>query len=156
VRTIEQTLDSAVPDWRQINEDPRFIQWLQGREVLSGRARMELLDDASAAGDADRIVAMFKHYLSEQSQATPPTQAPQAAQSSVVDPASLVAPTRLPVGQVSPDAALDREKPIIRVSQVRQFYRDVTDGKYRTRPKDKQSFEEAIFEAQREGRLRPD
>ena len=51
---IDHALDTAVPNWRQVNSNPRWIEWLNFPEPLSGCRRQELLNDAVARGDADR------------------------------------------------------------------------------------------------------
>jgi hypothetical protein len=62
-RGLEQALDREVPRWREINADPRWLQWLAQRHELSGQPRQRLLDDATAQGDARRIIALFHGFL---------------------------------------------------------------------------------------------
>jgi len=70
---LNQALDAAVPNWRQINNDPRFHQWLLTPEIYSGVIRDRLLKDAAAAGDAERLIRFFRGFLQEQGVAGQPT-----------------------------------------------------------------------------------
>ena len=75
---IDRALDAAVPNWREINQDPRWIQWLNSLEPYSGYRRQDLLNDAVAQGDAGRVIAIFKGFIAEaggqQGQASQPGQ----------------------------------------------------------------------------------
>ena len=57
-----QALDQAVQDWRRINKNPAFIQWLTGIDEFSGRTRQQLLDEAHATFDANRVIRFFMTY----------------------------------------------------------------------------------------------
>ena len=59
----------AAPNWREINRNPRWLQWLQEIDSLSGRTRQQLLNDATAAGDAPRVIAFFRGFQQEVGQA---------------------------------------------------------------------------------------
>jgi hypothetical protein len=64
-RNLDQALERAVPNWREVNNDPRFIEWLDNPDPLSGRTRQQLLNEATARGDARRIIAFLKGFLAE-------------------------------------------------------------------------------------------
>jgi hypothetical protein len=64
--SLDRELDREVPDWRQINGDPRFHAWLLLPETYSGVIRDRLLKDAVAAGDAQRLINFFRGFLREQ------------------------------------------------------------------------------------------
>jgi hypothetical protein len=58
-------LDSAselAGQWREINEDPLFIAWLEQRSS-SGQTWLLLLRDAYAKGDGKRAAAFYRAYL---------------------------------------------------------------------------------------------
>jgi hypothetical protein len=40
-----------------------LVAWLQGRDILSGQIRQQLLDDAVARGDAGRVISFFRGFL---------------------------------------------------------------------------------------------
>jgi hypothetical protein len=64
--SIDRELDAAVPNWREINTDPRFHSWLLQPEPYSGVIRDRLLKDAAAAANAQRVISFFKGFLREQ------------------------------------------------------------------------------------------
>src|SRR5215831_19328564 len=64
-RSVDAALDRAVPNWREINRDPRWLNWLLLPEPLSGRSRQLLLDDATARGNAASVIALFNGFLRE-------------------------------------------------------------------------------------------
>jgi hypothetical protein len=72
---IDQALDAAVPNWRQVDQDQRWLNWLLMPEPLSGRIRQELLNEAAARGDATAVVAFFRGFLREAGQAPQQTRA---------------------------------------------------------------------------------
>jgi hypothetical protein len=61
--SIDRELDAAVPNWRQVNQDVRWFQWLADYDVYSGYRRQDLLNDATVKGDAGRVVAIFRGFL---------------------------------------------------------------------------------------------
>jgi hypothetical protein len=63
--SIDRELDGAVPNWRQINQDVRWFQWLAGYDVYSGYKRQELLNDAVNKADAFRVISIFRGFLRE-------------------------------------------------------------------------------------------
>jgi hypothetical protein len=152
-------LDQQVPEWRSINVSPRFKAWCGLRDVYSGVVRGSLLNGAFKAADAPRVVQFFKGFLAEE-QATgqlpdpsyqPP--APPVPRVAAIPLESLTAPGRAhPAG--GNDAQLPVEKPIFTRNQIAEFYRHVREGRYAGRDADKNATEQAIFAAQREGRVR--
>jgi hypothetical protein len=67
-RNLQQRVEAAVPDWRQVNEDPRWLSWLQGYDGLSGYKRQDMLNDATAKGDAERVIRFFRGFRGEAGQ----------------------------------------------------------------------------------------
>jgi len=61
--TIDQYLDANVPNWRQINANERFHNWLLQSDTFSGVIRDRLLKDAARSGDASRVANFFRAYL---------------------------------------------------------------------------------------------
>lgn len=160
--TINSTLDAQVPNWRDVNANPRWLQWLRLPDVYSGRVRQHMLNDATAAGDASRVVAFFKGFLAEE-QATghvdPDTEeleaaAPAPARKAAVDPVTLAAPGRPRPASSQPPTTNAADKPVITRAQISAFYANVRAGAYRGQDALKQQHEQMIFAAQREGRVR--
>lgn len=58
--SLHQQVAAAIPNWREINADPAWRQWLEGTDEFSGRRRQTLLDEAVARGDAAAVIAFFK------------------------------------------------------------------------------------------------
>jgi hypothetical protein len=150
-------LDGAVPDWRTINKNHRFISWLRLPDVYSRQVRQSLLNEAYQAADAPRVLEFFRGFLRDETATgnaeTVPHAEPQPAPRIAAVPlASLAAPGRArPATGDTPGPA---DKPIFTRAQVRRFYADVRRGVFAGRETEKARQENEIFAAQREGRLR--
>jgi hypothetical protein len=64
-RALDQRVAALVPEYQQIDSDPRWHDWLRNSDSLSGRPRQALLDDAIANRDAHRVAQFFKQFLRE-------------------------------------------------------------------------------------------
>jgi hypothetical protein len=49
---LDREVAAAVPNYQEIDNDPRWHQWLRQVDPYNGRIRQELLNDAIAAGSA--------------------------------------------------------------------------------------------------------
>src|SRR6478735_7281483 len=58
--SLDQRVEAAVPNYREIDSNPEWHRWLLTVDSLSGRVRQQLLNDAIASGDASRIAAFFR------------------------------------------------------------------------------------------------
>jgi hypothetical protein len=114
----------AAPNWREINRNPRWLQWLQEIDSLSGRTRQQLLNDATAAGDAPRVIAFFRGFQQEVGQAP---------------------------GRARPARP---EKPIYTRAQIAQLYSAHRKGAYVGREAEWARQDADIIAAGREGRIR--
>ena len=94
-RGLYQTLDAQLPSWREIDNDPRWRQWLLFSDPLNGRPRQSLLNDAITRNDSACVLSFFRGYLAEASQ---PPQQPQHAPSA---PASKRTYTRADITRYS-------------------------------------------------------
>lgn len=151
-------LDRAVSDWRAINVSDRFKAWCGLRDVYSGQVRGKMLNAAFQAADAPRVIAFFKGFLNEEQttgQLPDPSgqpQPPAAARTPAMTLESLTAPGRAhPAGG---DQPLPADKPIFTRAQIAAFYRAVRENQFVGREADKNTTEQAIFAAQRDGRVR--
>lgn len=85
------SLTSMVPDWEQINQNPKFLTWLDEVDELTGETRQSLLSRAEQSRDAARTAKFFNAFKKTSStwaatsanaldqQVTPPTnKAPNA------------------------------------------------------------------------------
>src|SRR5262249_48331269 len=62
---LDREVQAAVPDYQQIDNDPRWHQWLRAPDPHTGLMRQELLNEAIAAGSATRVIAFFRGFLRE-------------------------------------------------------------------------------------------
>ena len=60
---LDQQVERAVPNYREIDQDPRWHQWLLSSDPLSGRQRQQLLNDAIASGATNRVISFFRQFL---------------------------------------------------------------------------------------------
>jgi hypothetical protein len=155
---MDSTLDQEVPQWRQLNETPAFLEWLQLTDPYSGTIRINLLRDAYGQCNTPRVAAFFKGFLAEEAataprdqEATPQAAAPQSApQPGKPSLDQFAAPGRAK----SAAGPAPAEKPFFTRAQIATFYAASTAGKFAGREAEKQKIEAQIFEAQREGRVR--
>lgn len=57
-----RSLDMLAPEWKQLNEDPGFLKWLDEVDELTDEPRHSLLGKAEAARDAVRVAKFFNSY----------------------------------------------------------------------------------------------
>jgi hypothetical protein len=156
--SVYDKLDAEVPNWREVNVNPRFKTWCALRDLYSGQLRGVLLRNAFATADGPRVAAIFKGFLAEE-QATGHVPAPQPVQQPPAPGHAPAVPLEALAAPGRPNPApgtdtLGAEKPIFTRAQVAAFYADVRRGAYNGREDDKNSIEREIFAAQREGRVR--
>jgi hypothetical protein len=58
-------LDGNLPKWRDTNEDPEFLAWLNLRDEGTGVIRDVLLKDAFAKGEPQRVAYFFRSFISD-------------------------------------------------------------------------------------------
>lgn len=146
-------LDENLPQWRDLNTNEGFIDWLRLPDPYSGAIRHDMLKAAYAQGNASRVLAFFNGFLAEEAVVAPAGQEPDPQVTKVpkVPLANLAAPGR---AKTAASASAPAEKPIITRAQIAAFYADLANGKYRGRDAEKNKAEAMIFEAQRDGRIR--
>jgi hypothetical protein len=129
---LDQQIAAAVPNFREIDNDPRWHRWLLGVDPLNGRMRQHILDDAIRAGDPSRVTAFFRGYMQEQGAA---------------------GQTPGHTGHASQRARSAREKPIYTRELIGALYEQHRRGEFAGREKEWAQIEQDIFRAQREGRV---
>jgi hypothetical protein len=139
-RQMTKQLDERVEGWRQQNDDPNFLRWLAEKDQFSGQSRQQLLNAAWQSGAADRVINIFNGYRQEARRPAQHQSYPSAA------------------GTMPSTAGHSRDwpttgRPIIRGSQITNFYNDVASGRYEHRQDQKNALERALNEAVREGRV---
>jgi hypothetical protein len=165
---MNSTIESMIPNWADLNRDPRFIQWSQLPDVFSGAIRKTLMQDAWNSGDAQRVAAFFQAFLTEEAATNP-----QGGTGQRLLPPSRMVVSDTPVGPSSPGAPLDlaslaapgrahsagdkpAEKPVYTSAEITRFYTDVAAGRWRGRDAQRIAIDHDIMAAQREGRIIPD
>jgi hypothetical protein len=142
--TLEQqfyaTLGGLVPDWEQINTDPRWLQWLGTVDPIYGAPRQAALDAAHQRLDAQRVASVFKAFKAS---------LPAGRQDAL---AQQVAPSGA-AGSV-PAPAAQQQKSVLSAKSVEKFYRDLAQGKYAGREAEAAKLEAEIDLAAAEGRIR--
>lgn len=140
-------LISAVPNWREVNDNTAFQSWLLDVDPLTGITRQTYLEDAQRALDARRVSAFFRTWLESTGQAA--IAQPQG---------SATAKTELEK-QVTPGRARSAGTPqtskgkVYTPDDIKKFFNDVRSGKYKGREQDRDRIERDIFAAQRENRI---
>lgn len=155
-QTLMEMMDQQVPSWRQINDDPRFLSWLQAEDDWSGRTRHDVLKDVWARQDGKRVLKFFKAFaeaagLPQSQQATAVATPPPVGQPAQPSLEELAAPGRArsaPQGQQLPP-----EKPIYSPADITKFMAEKMNGKWRGREAEAAAIEQDIFRAQHEGRI---
>jgi hypothetical protein len=61
-RALDERVAVAIPDFREVDRNPRWHQWLLGIDLLSGRVRQQLLNEAIASSDVHRIKSLFDAF----------------------------------------------------------------------------------------------
>ena len=126
-------LERKVPDWRVVNEDNVFIEWLSNQDGYSENTRQQSLNKAYSDLDVDRVARFFNDYRAPAVQST----------NNLV---KQVAP-----GKGAASAPPVSQKRIWSKSEITKFYSDQIKGKYSE--KEVKKLEKDIFLAQKEGRI---
>ena len=166
---MNSSIGAAIPNWADLNKDPRFIQWSQLPDVFSGAIRKQLMQDAWNSGDPHRVAAFFQAFLAEEAATNPQAgngqRVPPPSRMVVSDTASPVAipPTSGAPLDLSSLAAPGRahsaggsnpaEKPVYTAAEITRFYTDVKLGRWRGREQQQSAIDHDIMLAQREGRI---
>ena len=143
-----EAVSREIPNWRAVNSDPRFHEWLLSPDPMTGITRQTYLEDAQRGRDAARTAVIFNEWgrISGASQAQQTVATPNKAAS---DLERQVAPGRsLASAPPQPQKGRDWSP-----DDITKFYDDVRRGVYRGRDADKATVERDIFLAQREGRV---
>ena len=166
LQRMNSTISAAVPNWSDLNKDPRFIQWSQLPDIFSGAIRKQLMQDAWNSGDPHRVVAFFQSFLAEEAatnpqgngQRSPPASRmvvsadaqipPSLTPGAPLDLSTLAAPGRAHSAGGNP-----AEKPVYTAAEITRFYTDVANGRWRGREQQQAAIDADIIQAQREGRI---
>ena len=56
-------IEHEIPNWRQINNDPKFREWLLDIDSATGKTRQSALESGQRDLDAKLVIGMFRAYL---------------------------------------------------------------------------------------------
>jgi hypothetical protein len=131
---LDQQVEAAIPNFREIDQDPRWHQWLLGIDPLNGRVRQQLLNDAIASGSFARVRAFFNGFLQQHQE-----------HGATAEPTS-----HTNTGRRRP---ANYGKPTYTRAQIAQLYDQHRRGVYRGREAEWARQEADIIAASREGRV---
>lgn len=126
-------LTEAVSDWRAVNQDQGFLNWLGQVDPLYGQERQALLEDAHAKRDVNRVAAVFQTY-----KATLPAPATPAVKPDLtrqVSPDASASPTPTPPNAVPTTYTPD---------MIQAYYTAVTKGEFKGREAEAKRIEQEI------------
>lgn len=146
--SLFDSMDRDLPEWRSINTNPEFLDWLSQADVYSGLTRQDLLTKAFESQDTSRVMRFFRGFKAEQTPDVTAATPTQESQGSSLD--TLVAPGK-PKG--STDTGGARSENIWTEKSIAQFYRDVQKGQFKGRDPEKDALERDIFAAMKDGRI---
>lgn len=138
-------LTMYVPNWRDVNDNDGFQSWLLEVDPLTGNTRQTYLEEAQRALDAHRVSAFFQTWLESTGQASVAQSTP--AVSSELE--KQVTPGR----SRGTSASAAKQPKTYSPEDIKKFFNDVRQGKYKGREQERDRLERDIFAAQREGRI---
>lgn len=56
-------LSQRVPQWKDVDNEPGWLNWLAEYDPMAGSTRQDALNVAAQSGDADRVASIFEAYL---------------------------------------------------------------------------------------------
>lgn len=149
-------LDTKVPDWKMVNTDPEFAEWLNQEDRYTPYTKMQLLQTAYSNFNVDKVAQFlndFKDFKASQAPGTGTPQ-PQAAPQPALAPETMVAPTSSSRASDQQSTAASN-KPTITQSAVNQFYKDKALRKLVLTPEQIAGKEQEILTAMMENRIVP-
>jgi hypothetical protein len=153
---VYDQLYNEVPQWKEINHHPQFKQWLGQLDPYSGRPLAEMLSEAMARHDGNRVVNFFRGFAEAAglplNSSNGPDAAPPLSNGNGSGRPSLedyAAPGRAR----SAPQNLPPEKPVYTVAQIRELSDQKRRGLWRGREAELENIERDIFAAQHEGRI---
>jgi hypothetical protein len=132
---LDGEVATLVPDYKTIDADPGWHRWLLGIDLMSGRVRQTLLNEAISAGDARQVKTIFDRYRGQATSTSSHASTSHASTSS---------------GRRSSSSSY---KPIYTRQQIAQLFEQHRKGAYAGREQEWARLEHDIIAAGREGRV---
>ena len=140
-------LTDAVPNWRDINDSDAFQSWMLDIDPLTGIVRQTILEDAQRSLDVRRVSSFFRSWLEFTGQANVAQNTRRQATASELE--KQVAPGR---GR-NTGAPTGGNTKTYSPEDIKDFFNNVRQGRYKGREQERDRIERDIFAAQREGRI---
>lgn len=137
-------IETQVPNWQAINDNPAFKAWLVAEDQITGSTRQQFLAQAQREYNASRVIKFFKEW--ERTAAGGQTPAPRNNPQSELE--QFVAP-----GTSRSTPPVDKTKKQWTKEAISKFYQDSVVGKYASKPDERKRIEKDLFDAQSEGRI---
>lgn len=140
-------LTTYIPNWRDINNAPDFQSWLLEIDPLTGISRQTILEDAQRNLDVRRVGNFFRSWMELTGQANVAQNTNRQATASELE------------RQVTPGRSRNTGTPsnsnakTYSPEDIKTFFNDVRQGKYKGREAERDRTERDIFAAQRENRI---
>jgi hypothetical protein len=125
---LDQQVERQVPNYREIDRDPKWHNFLRGTDPYTGQPFQSLLNIAIVDGDANRVAAIFRGFMNQ----TGDTQHAYSA---------------------APNRTRSSGKSFYTRDQVKQLYRAHQQGAYAGREQEWARQEVDIIRAGAEGRI---
>jgi hypothetical protein len=147
--------DGSRYNWRQVNDDPTFVTWLQQPDPFSGHVRLAMLRDAFNAGQSSRMKAFFDTFVREQTVSQSPPAA-QATDTPAREPGRPSLEDFAMPGRINGSAPVgaSNEKRVWSQRDITAFYRSIQQGKFEGKAAERLRQEQDIIAAASEGRIR--
>jgi hypothetical protein len=157
-RILDSQVEQAIPDYREFDRNPRWHKWLLGIDLMSGRVRQQLLNEAISAGNAPRVLSFFRGFQNEEiatGHQQPPQPSPAHAppKEAAIDLAALASPGRARLA-TGGETSVPADKPFYTRDQLKALYSQHRRGVYVGREAEWARIDADIIAASREGRIR--
>jgi hypothetical protein len=153
VNDVYSSLNSTIPEWKQVNRSDEFKAWLALPDPYSGRIRHDMLQEAFSRHEGNRVVSFFRGFLTEAVGLPPDSQASEPTPSNGTTGKPSLEDFAAPGRARSAPQNLPPDKPIYTAAWIAKFTADKIAGKYRGREADADAIEQDIYRAQHEGRI---
>lgn len=140
-------LGEMVPDWEQINQNEKFLDWLGELDPMSGQPRQAYLNDALEKLDPKRLAHVFNTFKQQSGLAQPQKKAANPEVQRQVAPGKSKATPSTP-------SASSADTKIWTAREIEQFYNDVRAGVYAGKEVEARSIEQQIDLAVAQGRFK--
>ena len=140
-------MDTTVPSWETLNNDPGFLSWLDSPDDLTGIVRRDVFNTAYGKLDALRVAKFFTAYAEANGMGQPAELPPANTLKPIVPLDQLQAPGK------TRTAAPPQGKRTYSRQEISAFYRQVQQGRYKGREAEALQFEKDVALASAEGRI---